>query len=160
MDRERMEGRFKTTPRYGYIPLRIVSVDDDTDLTVENMKDGVPAGAVKCLLNHAIIIFKGSNAEDETFAFTLYGQRMDGPAERILTGTGALGDVKAPGTTMFYANSLTIVQKWLGTIYEVAVDNVDGYISKLGFDCCGYDKLYMICTKTNCASIGADVSFL
>ena len=156
----RMEGRFKTTPKMGYIPLRVVSVDDDTDLTVANMKDGVPSTAVDVLLNHAEIVFKGSNAENLIFNLVLYLQAKGGPAELIAAGAGALGDVVATGTDLLYANSLTITQKWPNGIYETASDNVSKYIAKLVFDCLGYDKVYLVLTKNNVLSMGADIRFL
>ena len=152
----------QNTVRHGYETLRASSATDDTSLTAANLKDGIVGVVTKS--NAAEIIFHGSNADGETFTWTLYGQVRGGPAELIATGTGALGEiVSGLETNGFYANTIAItVQKWLSTIQVIAGDNVALYMSKILFDCYGYDEIamYMTNNSANTATIGASVRWI
>ena len=145
-----------------YEVLRALSATDDVSLTAAQMQNGL-SGGVTTQLNAAEIVFFGSNAEDETFTWTLYGQTKDGFVELIATGTGAWGEIAAGlGADTLFANVLSVtVEKWINTLNVVAGDNVALYISKLVFDCFGYDKIQLMMTKAgSAATIGALVRWI
>jgi len=88
------------------------------------------------------LIFAGSSADTETFSWKLYGYRVEGPAEFVCEGTGALGPAVAPGGKL-YADTLVITDpgNWLDI--PVAVDSTNNRICKVCFDLCGFKHLYV-----------------
>jgi hypothetical protein len=97
--------------------------------------------------NAVEIIFGGTNAENETFSFGIFGYaNNNGPAELICTGTGILGAqdiVKYPETavavTGWWADTLVVTSYHPTTI--IVADSGNDRVAKLCFDTIGYKYL-------------------
>lgn len=170
-------------PRAGYKVLRTRSTSDDTDLDTANATAANQTGSsrgtngvwVPKLCVSMQMIFVGTDAEDETMTWKLYGYkpistmaeqtRSPQPAEYVANGTATLGkQVVDPtsSTTVYYADTIAITAE--AGVYDVlfttAGANSSGSIAKLIMNNPGFEYIYMVMTKnSSCASIGSYVTW-
>lgn len=105
---------FIETRQEPWIPLRTAVTADDTALAAATTGytfafADKPAGAVRIpsTWNNVDIYFYGTDANNETVNYKLYGYKDNGPALLLTSGAATLGLAITGGTTTFYADTIT-----------------------------------------------------
>lgn len=140
----------------GYGTFRTVTATEDTQLTASTQQtapapltsDGTvlirqtPVGTIH-------IRFKGTDAADETLAWTLWAYKTpSAPAKYVANGTATLGLTETGETNEFYADTISITaQEWYKTLATAdgapdAIVNAGG-IAELVFDTCEF-KIFKV----------------
>ncbi len=158
---------------FDYVTLRTDVATEDTQLTAATqstaptLADGTvklykPAGAVH-------IVFVGTDAADETLAWTLWAYKSaSSPAEYVANGTATLGATVTGTTNEYYADTIVITAE--GWLTDVAVINGapdavvnGGGIAKLCFDTCEYEYIKVVIRDiagggSECSTAGAKIA--
>jgi hypothetical protein len=168
-----------------YKTLRAISASDDTGPAAEDcnataaqalidadtavrMRQGSRTNLIESR-GITLITFSLTDATGEIANWSLYGIKQDGsPLEFVAHGTATAGATETDdGGNTFYANAITVTQESWNALVTV----IDGYqwnlgtgavanggIAKLKIDSCEYKYLYMLMSKSTCATMGARVS--
>jgi hypothetical protein len=153
-----------------YRTLRAVSATDDTGLAADGAKYSDVSSLLVPTLNvqagEVSIIFKGTDATDETMNWCLYAVRdINSPAEFIAHGTATIGATETGADDEYYADTITVTKEaWLrplnkidGYQYNLGTGAItSGGIAKLSFDTMEYKYLICLMSKGTCATCGAD----
>jgi len=158
-----------------YRTLRAISATDDTGFAA-NETNWTSAGgsAVRIALareqtGSVHIIFKGTDAENETMNWCLYAFKGDNcPPEFVAYGTATLGASETGEANEFYADTITITkQDWYRDLVPKAAYQYDlgtgevagGGIASILIDMCEFEHLICLMSKGTCATMGADFSY-
>lgn len=155
------------TVQAGWIALNVnATTTDDAALAATTktyaLKSSLAAD-LKMDTNGVLVMFKGGTgtapADGGTFAWELYGYRLQGDAEFIASGTGTFGtQVDSAGAR--YADTLAITyQRWPATV-AVADAAGDNGMAKIYFDALGIDYLYCGITTKNSKQVYAYYSIV
>lgn len=156
------------TVHSSYTLLRAEADEDSTtlDLTTKGDFANKPSSVIQLRArddglghggNAIEITFCGGDAANDTFTYKLYGwRRINGPARMIATGTGTLGtqavviypDSGATATNKFWADTLTVTARWLGTVASTDTTG-NNEVASLQFDFYGFEWLYCEITSAD-----------
>lgn len=105
---------FTETRQEPWIPLRTAVTADDTALAASTAGytfafADKPAAAVKVpsTWNSVDVYFYGTDADNETVNYKLYGYKTNGPALLLTSGAATLGLAITGAATTFYADTIT-----------------------------------------------------
>ena len=154
--------------------LRAVSATDDTGYaadgvawsTVRNNFTNIQLQAGRSSsVGNVQFIFKGTDAENETFSWALYTLKFGGIAQTVAYGTGVLG--ATTDGTYFYADTIVITdQDWDRTVSVVEAMQFNlgtgavtgGGLAKLELDSLEHELWEMKMTTSTAATIGCDIT--